>query len=242
MSMAHRITEVVVVIPAHNEEGLVVGCLRSLMAAIVQTRSLLSSAAPRLRVILVADGCTDRTVDYALAFPEVTVLEQPSRGVGSARRAGINYALRSTLAATRSVWIINTDADTRVAENWISEHLRVAGRGVDLLIGAVRPDFDDLSVQQVAAWLHSHPGGRPSGHTHGANLGIRGNVYRAIGGFADLDEHEDVDLVDRARKRGARIVATDTVEVVTSGRQTGRTPGGYARYLREELEIIVANN
>jgi hypothetical protein len=31
------------------------------------------------------------------------------------------------------------------------------------------------------------------------------------------------------------VVATDACEVLTSGRQTGRTPGGYATYLRDEL-------
>ena len=103
------------------------------------------------------------------------------------------------------------------------------------MIGTVRPDFADLSGAQRDAWLATHPVGYANGHVHGANLGIRGDVYRAAGGFPALAEHEDVDLVSRARLAGARVVVSDGGCVLTSGRTTGRTPGGYARHLREDL-------
>lgn len=70
---------------------------------------------------------------------------------------------------------------------------------------------------------------------HGTNLGIRASVYRAVGGYPAIAEHEDVELVAAARAVGAREVATDACWVLTSGRTDGRTPGGYARHLRESL-------
>ncbi|WP_418276584.1 hypothetical protein ACNHYB_01350 [Isoptericola jiangsuensis] len=70
---------------------------------------------------------------------------------------------------------------------------------------------------------------------HGANLGIRASVYRAAGGFAPIPEHEDVAIVAAARTLGARIVPDAAAEVLTSARLVGRTPGGYARHLREDL-------
>jgi len=63
-------------------------------------------------------------------------------------------------------------------------------------------------------------------------------VYVAAGEFPDLDEHEDVALVHAARSLGARVVATDENEVVTSGRFWGRTPGGYAAFVRATHERI----
>ena len=56
-------------------------------------------------------------------------------------------------------------------------------------------------------------------------------------GVAPIREHEDVDLVARCRSLGA-AAASDEAEVVTSGRFTGRTPGGYAGYLqRQALDL-----
>lgn len=46
----------------------------------------------------------------------------------------------------------------------------------------------------------------------------------------------------RLRLSGAVVVATERGMVETSGRHVGRTPGGYARYLREDLPRIAAVN
>jgi hypothetical protein len=70
---------------------------------------------------------------------------------------------------------------------------------------------------------------------HGANLGTRASTLVAAGGFEPVLEHEDVLLVAEARARGARLIASDEAWVQTSGRLFGRTAGGYAGYLREQL-------
>ena len=80
-----------------------------------------------------------------------------------------------------------------------------------------------------------------NGAVHGANLGIRSSTLAAAGGFAPVPEHEDVMIVDRARLLGAKIFASAQANVLTSGRSEGRTPGGYARYLREDLVPLAAS-
>ena len=105
----------------------------------------------------------------------------------------------------------------------------------------VHPGFvtaADLTVEHAAHWLATHPPGHPAGNVHGANLGLRADVYLAAGEFADLDQHEDVELVRAARATGARVRATDGNEVVTSGRFWGRTAAGYAAFVRETHERI----
>ena len=52
--------------------------------------------------------------------------------------------------------------------------------------------------------------------------------------------HDEEALVGRclaglAAAPGVVVVASDVVDVLTSGRAVGRAPGGYARYLREDL-------
>jgi hypothetical protein len=47
-----------------------------------------------------------------------------------------------------------------------------------------------------------------------------------------------VQLVDACRRLGATVVASDAAEVLTSGRFAGRTPGGYAGYLRDQARRL----
>ena len=52
---------------------------------------------------------------------------------------------------------------------------------------------------------HAHPYGRHGHVHHGANLGVRADMYWDVGGFCDLEEDEDVDLVRRLSEAGACI-------------------------------------
>ncbi len=206
-----------VVIPARDEQRLIARCLESVLT---------SSAQPR--VIVVADRCVDQTAAVARCYPGVEVVEIHAGSVGIARAAGFSLAT--------SEWIATTDADSVVPIDWLQSQLELADAGADVAVGTVRPGDDDLDPEEWLAWQASHADGRALGHVHGANLGVRACAYRAVGGFAPIAEHEDVDLVHRLRSGGFRISASDRFEVVTSGRREGRTPGGYARYLREELK------
>jgi glycosyltransferase involved in cell wall biosynthesis len=229
---------VVVVIPARNEEELVGACLASLARAVAHARAVLGDQAPSIRVEFVADHCTDATAAVAARFEGVCVIERETGAlignVGAARAAGVAAGLKSVTSNPEAVWLAQTDADSKVPLNWITEQVALASAGADLMIGTVRPDFADLSRRQVARWTATHTPGAPNGHVHGANLGIRASVYLAAGGFLPQSEHEDVDLVQRALTLHARSVPNDRCEVITSGRRIGRTPGGYAAFLHAE--------
>jgi len=215
-----------VVIPARDEEERIGRCLASVVEAA-------AAVALPVDITVVADGCLDRTVAVARSFRGVRVLEIESSNVGAARAVGARAVLDRG-----ADWIANTDADSTVPPNWLAEQVALAELGNDVVIGTVRPDFAELSDEQVAAWHAGHVAGQPNGHVHGANLGVRASAFLEVGGYRELPEHEDADLV--ARLAGATVVASDAAEVVTSGRSIGRTPGGYARYLREDLVRSVA--
>lgn len=233
MSAPDRVTRLAVVVPVNDEEELLPRCLAALDAAVARVRD--ERPAVRVAVVLVLDDCTDRSVALARSS-SFTVLETGHRRVGAARAAGVEAATELTGGGRAArLWIASTDADSAVPPHWLTHQVALAEAGADLVIGTVRPDFDDLSPAQQAAWVATHPVGHANGHVHGANLGIRGDLYLAAGGFPSVAEHEDVDLVARARGAGARVVASDEGRVLTSGRTTGRTPGGYARHLREDL-------
>lgn len=216
------------VIPAHDEEALIGRCLASVTRAVAHARE----RAPDLEVavVVVLDACSDTTAPQVRRWP-VEAIEIGARRVGTARRMGIERALATLSARPADTWIAMTDADTVVPSDWITHQLDLAETGVDLVLGTVRPDFADLSARHAAYWRATHHRGRPPGNVHGANLGVRASTYARAGGIPDLVEHEDVALVRAVRALGARERASDEHEVETSGRFTGRTPGGYAAFL-----------
>jgi glycosyltransferase involved in cell wall biosynthesis len=213
-----------VVIPARDEEDLIGRCL----VAVLESAQHVSVP---VDIVVVADGCLDRTTSIARAFRGVRVLEIESSNVGTARATGAQAAL-----ARGAQWLANTDADSVVPQNWLSHQLALATAGWDVVVGTVRPDFEELTPEQRHAWLATHRVGEPNGHVHGANLGVRASAYAAAGGYRTLPEHEDVDLVTRLAD--FRSIASDGAEVITSARRFGRTPGGYARFLREDLAPV----
>ncbi|BDV29616.1 glycosyltransferase [Microbacterium terricola] len=231
-----RILAAAIVIPAHDEEDLIHACLTSVELAALAARHVTG----RVTTVLVLDSCSDATAQLAADFPVEVVTIDAGR-VGAARAAGVDAALRANRDVPPSrLWIAHTDADSAVPPHWLTHQLRLAKRGADVVVGTVRPDFRDLDETQTEAWWATHTPGVANGHVHGANLGTRASTLIGAGGFEDVREHEDVWLVEEMRARGARLVASDAAWVRTSGRQQGRTVGGYARYLREDLIAAAA--
>lgn len=216
--------EIAVVIPVHDEERLLARCLGSVQAT---AHHLTKRVGVTARLVVVLDDCTDRSEEIATAHGAETV-HVSRRSVGAARAAGVDHIVRTT-TVTR-VWIACTDADSRVPVGWLLAHSRQAAAGADLVLGGARLDPADVSVSVYRRWARRYAEGGASRHIHGANLGVSLDAYRRVGGFADLEEHEDVDLVRRLLAAGARVAAAP--DVLTSGRLDGRTPGGFAGFLR----------
>ncbi|ROS30790.1 glycosyltransferase family 2 protein [Cellulomonas sp. PhB150] len=225
MSDRPAIARIVVVVPAHDEEELLTHCLASIERARPQ------AGAP-VDVVVALDDCHDGSSGIVRRFDALEVV-LAARAVGAARAAGVVAGLVLGDDDPAEVWIASTDADSVVPENWLRVQRELADAGADVVLGTVRPDPRDLTSAQLAAWRATRVPGRPNGHVHGANLGVRADAYARAGGFAPLAEHEDVDLVARLRADPLVVLeASDEADVLTSGRTTGRTPGGYASYLR----------
>jgi hypothetical protein len=67
----------------------------------------------------------------------------------------------------------------------------------------------------------------------GANLGIRADAYRMLGGFLPLASGEDARLLDDASRAGLRVRRDAACVVCTSDRRTGRAVAGLASALRQ---------
>jgi glycosyltransferase involved in cell wall biosynthesis len=234
------IEAVAVVVPAKNEENCIGACIAALEVARAQ-------AADRAEtfLVLVLDSCSDGTRAAAANWLEHPhqVLEVDFSNVGKARAHGMDYALRHFAQRDRRhVWLATTDADSRVPDSWLADHIEAADQGADALAGTVRvDDWQGYSNSQVQAYLRfyladesapSHP------HVHGANLGIRADAYLQVGGFSDLPTGEDHALWNALQARGKRLVAARNVEVITSSRMHARAPDGFAGFLAEHCRRV----
>lgn len=230
-----------VVIPARNEEAVLAACLRSVRRAAWQAR--LARPAVRVEVLVVLDSCTDGTAALLAAFPEVTGLPVAHGRVGATRAAGVLAAVATTAADPDHVWLASTDADSEVPGDWLTVQLDHADQGAHAVVGTVRPARSGdparpgrrgtvPATDLLVPWHARHVVHDGHPHVHGANLGVRLDRYVAVGGFDPLEEHEDVRLVERLVASDAVVVRTSAGRVTTSGRRDGRTPGGFAAYLR----------
>ncbi|MGV9479277.1 glycosyltransferase [Gordonia aichiensis] len=218
------INQVVVVVPAHNEEDLLHDCLASVLVAADNTPCTVT-------VTVVLDACTDST---ARRVPlGVDVIACTFASVGAARRAGFAQHESQRTHVSARTWFASTDADSRVPSDWLAQQVAVADTGADCYLGTVTPDGWTgwtPGVAQRYAESYRHEEGH--GHIHGANFGIRASTYDAVGGFAPIPHGEDVELVHRVRASGALIVASHRAPVVTSTRARGRADHGFAAHLR----------
>jgi len=224
------VENLVVAIPARDEESLLPACLRSVTAAV----AVLREARPGIHLVVAValDGCTDGSARVVGEWDVATVV-LPGRGVGAARDAAIQRGL-SVLRMPRegATWVACTDADTVVPSRWLVRHVMWAERGADLVVGTAEP-VGVARGEALAAWHARHQLVEGHTHVHGANLGVRAHRWRQVGGFGQRTVGEDVDLVERVRSLTGRWVATDTARVLTSGRPRSRVDGGFADYLRD---------
>ncbi|SMQ71956.1 glycosyltransferase family A protein [Agreia sp. VKM Ac-1783] len=230
--MTTLIRQLVIVVPARDEEKTIARCLDALEQAVARLHSARPTDGPEVRIVVVLDRCVDGTASVVARRPSVDFLAISAGKVGVARSRGIERALADSAFAPESVWIANTDADSAVPADWLCVQLEAAEAGHGVLLGAVRPDEEGLDAERLAHYLLRHPLRESHRNVHGANLGVRADHYLAGGGFAPVATGEDAALVAKLESLGVDVTSTARAAVLTSSRLLGRAPDGYAGVLR----------
>jgi glycosyltransferase involved in cell wall biosynthesis len=226
-----------VLIPAHNEEDLLPRCLRSVDRA----RRCLPACVTSDLIVVVDDSSDDTyaiarkmTGDYGCAA------QIEARCVGSAREYAARLALGRYEGDTSACWLANTDADCEVPENWLVQHLEGAGMGWSAVAGIVDVDSFAEHAKYVEQRFREayliHPDGTHP-HIHGANLGVRADVYLEVGGWGALHSAEDHHLWNRLRSEDNLMRSDARLIVFTSGRRVGRAPRGFAGALAAHNQV-----
>ncbi|MFC6645305.1 glycosyltransferase [Granulicella cerasi] len=222
---------IAVLIPARNEEFLLSRCLRSVQAARAALPPGVTSD-----VVFIADCCSDNTLSLAKEMLGASGVAASSQcgSVGLARRLAARIALKRCAGPLRHCWLANTDADCEVPETWLIDQISLAEQGAEAIAGVVSVDSFEEHPPYVAtrfrdSYLLNPDGTHP--HVHGANLGVRADVYLAAGGWSGLSTAEDHDLWNRVMAHGRDCRSLTRLEVITSGRVRGRAPNGFAAAL-----------
>jgi GT2 family glycosyltransferase len=190
-----RRPSVSVIVCAYNAAATIDDCL----AALEKLKY------PRLELIVVDDGSTDKTASLARAHSTVRLIEIVNGGLSAARNVGLH-------AATGEI-IAYVDADVRVDESWLTYLVQPFVTSDAVAVGGPnRVPLDDSWFAQCVA---RSPGGpshvliddRFADHVPGCNLAIRRTALLSIGGFDPifLRAGDDVDVCWRLQAVGGRI-------------------------------------
>jgi cellulose synthase/poly-beta-1,6-N-acetylglucosamine synthase-like glycosyltransferase len=229
---------IAVIVPARDEQALLLRCLASLDEACRALPMGVSSD-----VIVVADTCTDATVSIArewMCGHEGAVIETRAGSVGKARAMGVAVALSRYQGPLDRCWLANTDADCEIPVSWLLDQLTHASAEIASVAGIVDVDtFEEHGAHVEERFRRTYQlnadGTHP--HIHGANLGVRADAYRDVGGWSEMVTAEDHDLWGRLRLAKFVCVSDVRLWVRTSGRRTGRAPLGFADALAAHNEL-----
>jgi len=205
MDVTNGAVDVSVIVPARNEEAILVNCLRSLAR----------QEHVSYEVIVVDDHSADRTREIAASFP-VQVMEADPLPSGWSGKCN---ACWTGARAAKGKWLLFTDADTWHSFSSIATGLREAEQ-LDVAMLSYSPQqevhsfaeralmpliFADLAVTYRPKEV-SDPGS-PAAAANGQYLLIRRDTYDAVGGHAAVAKAilEDVELARNVKRAGYRL-------------------------------------
>ena len=250
-----------VIIPAKDEAANLPATLAALAA---QTDLAGRPLPPRsYEVIVLANNCRDATArvarQLALAYPRLVLhvaertLPPAAAHVGQARRLLMDEAARRLRAVGQSHGIIaSTDADTRVAPDWLAATAAEIAAGADAVGGRILTDapaargcptrrcqLRDAAYNLLAARLEHQLDPIPADpwprhHQYfGASLALTAAAYAQVGGLPVVPYLEDEALYQALYRHDLRVRHSPAVRVLTSGRHEGRVAVGLSAQLRE---------
>jgi hypothetical protein len=237
---------IAIAVPACNEASFIGGCVQRFAELAPDDRI------DSLDVVVLANNCADDTAAQAgrVAMPpgrrlhvRSTRLSPDKAHAGWARRLAMEAAAEF-LSRADDV-LMCTDADTLVAEDWVSRTLDHLEAGWDAVAGAASLNPRELRklpaphrarlaairrYENALTFLKARKTADEPWPRHfyegGASIAVTLRLYRRIGGAPAPRVSEDKALFEAIRRHGGRVRHPTDVKVVTSSRLNGRAPGG----------------
>jgi len=193
--------EVSVLVPAYNEESVILDTVRSTLA----------SAYPKLEVLVIDDGSTDRTAELVRTNfghdPRVRLLLQPNRGKPAALNHGLAEALGEVAISIDADTIVDPDAIPRLVRHFadpqvgaVAGNVKVINRNRWLTRWQALEYITSQNLEKRAFDLLNCIPVVP-----GAAGAWRTELLRSSGGFSGDTVAEDTDLTLSIRRSGWKI-------------------------------------
>lgn len=243
----HTPPNLVVGIPVRHESERIVPCIEAVTVALARR--------PRAGVVLLVNDSCDASARMAsaaltargvTAIVVSTMLPPTMATAGWARRLAMDTATRWALPGAV---LMTTDADARVAPDWVDANLAQLDRGAHLVCGRIVPDAAEAAMSPagiaapgaiereyatLSVELDARLDPRPHdpwphhGLASGASMAVRARDYRAVGRMPPLACSEDRAFAALVERHDLRVRHSDAPVVTVSRRLRGRAPGGMA--------------
>lgn len=180
-----------IIIPARNEEKNIGGLLQSIFQQ--------NYPQHLLEVIVVDDHSTDTTAEEVAKYAEIKLISLQDDAINSYKKK----AIETGIAAAKNEWIICTDADCLVPENWLAAFASIIQKENAVFVAApvsLSPSASQGGDKSNALYIFQALDfmtlqGITAGSVHkkvhsmcnGANLAYRKDVFYKVGGFAGID-------------------------------------------------------
>lgn len=200
-----------VIIPHLNAPEGLARCLASLAAE-------RAAGAEDVEVVVVDNGSAHRPTDICGAYPFVRLVDEAEPGPGPARNRGVQVATTPIVAFI--------DADCVARPGWVREILRhfTSGGTAAVIGGDVRIARVDPAHPTAVEAYESVYGYRMKlyierdHYTATCNMAVRREDFLAVGGFAGINQAEDVDWGRRATAMGLGILYVPAMTIETPAR------------------------
>lgn len=207
-----------VIIPAHNEESIIESALTTLISG---------SIGLEVEIVVVANGCSDRTADRARSVPGVVVLEIDS----PSKIAALNLGDRAASHFPR----VYVDADVSMSSEALAQLWAVLTGDVGARVAAPTMRVDARSASPLVrlyykAWALSEF--RVSGHVGSGVYALSEEGRRRFGSFPDVIA--DDRYVQQLFDRDERIVLQDAYFTVSA-------PRNMSSMIARSVRILVGN-
>lgn len=204
--------DLLIVVPAYNEEYFIKGCLSSISNA-------LKDSGLMYEIVIVDNGSNDRTGDIAKALGAM-VMRIARASVSAARNVGAS--------AVDSKYIAFIDADVVITPEWAVALVRlVRGQPPALVLTGCQ-----YSIRDEAGWIEKYWfKNLRDKYLNGGNIIISRAAFERLAGFDEsLKTGEDYDLCIRALLGGIQCVVDDGFHAVHLG-----YPRTLAGFIRREM-------